>query len=196
MPRATHHETTGAPTLHPAKHDAARIQGEVTAGAARRGRALGSGILRATPAARTAPAFMKSNGTTPAARTGMTSKGMTSNGLSFHHPVAFWLGCLAVVAGVLMHMPMFAMARMAHWQMAGMPMDSFMLGGMALIVIGLLILIPSGLCTAVFGGMSIFEMFSSSTGLDVLPEALMIGGPFILIGFILFRVGTNLRRPK
>ena len=29
MPRATHHETTGAPTLHPAKHDAAYVENRV-----------------------------------------------------------------------------------------------------------------------------------------------------------------------
>ncbi|WP_166212855.1 MFS transporter [Cognatiluteimonas telluris] len=64
---------------------------------------------------------------------------MKANGLSFHHPVAFWAGCLAVVAGVLAHMPMFLMARMSHWRMVGMPMDAMMLGGMALIVAGLLL---------------------------------------------------------
>jgi putative MFS transporter len=64
---------------------------------------------------------------------------MKSNGLSFHHPLAFWLGCAAVVAGVLMHMPMFAMGRMTHWQMVGMPMDGLMLGGMALIPLGVLL---------------------------------------------------------
>ena len=64
---------------------------------------------------------------------------MKSNGLSFHHPVAFWLGCAAVVAGVLAHMPMFAMGRMTHWQMVGMPMDNMMLTGMALIPLGLLL---------------------------------------------------------
>lgn len=78
--------------------------------------------------------------------------------------------------------------------MADLPSPGRMAGGMALIVIGLLILIPSGLCTAAFGGLSLFEMATSSTGLSVLPEALMIGGPFILIGFVLFRVGVNMRR--
>lgn len=64
---------------------------------------------------------------------------MKSNGLSFHHPVAFWLGCAAVVAGVLAHMPMFAMGRHTHWQMVGMPMDNTMLAGMAMIPVGLLL---------------------------------------------------------
>ena len=64
---------------------------------------------------------------------------MKSNGLSFHHPLAFWAGCVAVVAGVLLHMPMFAMGRMTHWQMVGMPMDSLMLTGMALVPLGVLL---------------------------------------------------------
>ena len=59
------------------------------------------------------------------------------HGLSFHHPVAFWLGCAAVVAGVLAHLPMFWMGRYTNWQMVGMPMDATMLWGMALIPVGL-----------------------------------------------------------
>jgi putative MFS transporter len=64
---------------------------------------------------------------------------MKSNGLSFHHPIAFWSGCIAVVAGVLLHMPMFAMGRMTHWQMVGMPMDTLMLTGMGLVPLGVLL---------------------------------------------------------
>ncbi len=64
---------------------------------------------------------------------------MKPSGISFHHPAAFWLGCAAVVTGVLLHMPMFAMGRMTHWRMVGMPMDHLMLGGMALIPAGLLL---------------------------------------------------------
>ena len=64
---------------------------------------------------------------------------MNSNGLSFHHPVAFWLGCVAVVAGVLLHLPMFAMGGSMHWHLVGMPMDARMLTGMGLIPVGLLL---------------------------------------------------------
>jgi putative MFS transporter len=66
-----------------------------------------------------------------------------SNGLSFHHPVAFWIGCCALVAGVLAHMPMFLMASDNGYRMAGMPMDNIMLTGM--------LLIPSGLLLAAYG---------------------------------------------
>jgi putative MFS transporter len=62
---------------------------------------------------------------------------MTQRSLSFHHPVAFWLGCALLVAGVFSHMPMFLMGRHTHWQMVGMPMDGWMLAGMAIIPLGL-----------------------------------------------------------
>ena len=56
---------------------------------------------------------------------------MRSDGLSFHRPLAFWLGCALLVAGVLAHLPMFLMAAPMHYRLAGMPMDSTMLVGMA-----------------------------------------------------------------
>ncbi|MDB5430039.1 MAG: major facilitator superfamily 1 [Caulobacter sp.] len=50
---------------------------------------------------------------------------------------AFWLGCAAVTAGVLLHLPMFLMARDMGYQLAGMEMDNGMLAGMGLIVLGI-----------------------------------------------------------
>jgi hypothetical protein len=76
-----------------------------------------------------------------------------------------------------------------------LPTPGRMLGGMALIVIGLLILIPSGLCTAFFGAMSIWETITGGTGLNVLSEALIVGAPFILVGALLFYAGRRLRKP-
>ena len=61
----------------------------------------------------------------------------SSNGLSFHHPIAFWFGCLLIVGGVLAHIPMFMMGQHTHWQMVGMPMTTEMWLGMAAIPIGL-----------------------------------------------------------
>lgn len=49
---------------------------------------------------------------------------------------AFVLGCVAVTAGVAAHLPMFVMARGMHYRLAGMPMATGMLVGMALIVAG------------------------------------------------------------
>ncbi|WP_305781032.1 MFS transporter [Nocardia nova] len=50
---------------------------------------------------------------------------------------AFWLGLTATTGGVLLHLPMFRMARDMGYRMAGMPMDTAMICGMALIVAGL-----------------------------------------------------------
>lgn len=49
---------------------------------------------------------------------------------------AFWLGSIIVAVGVTLHLPMFIMAGDMGYMMAGMPMDSGMLAGMALIVAG------------------------------------------------------------
>lgn len=64
---------------------------------------------------------------------------MNSQGISFHHPVAFWLGCALITLGVLSHGPMFMMGQHTHWQMVGMPMTWEMWAGMALIPIGLVL---------------------------------------------------------
>lgn len=64
---------------------------------------------------------------------------MKSNSVAFHHPAAFWTGCAALVAGVLAHLPMFAMGQHTHYRMVGMPMDAWMLWGMAMIPAGLLL---------------------------------------------------------
>jgi putative MFS transporter len=50
--------------------------------------------------------------------------------------LVFWLGCGLVTAGVILHLPMFLMARNSHFILAGMQMDSGMLLGMAAIVLG------------------------------------------------------------
>ena len=52
---------------------------------------------------------------------------------------AFALGCAMVTVGVLLHLPMFAMARSMGYRLAGMPMDLPMLAGMGLIVAGVVV---------------------------------------------------------
>jgi putative MFS transporter len=59
--------------------------------------------------------------------------------MSFHHPVAFWAGIVALTAGVLAHLPMFMHAAHDHYRMAGMEMDPMMMWGMALIPVGVLL---------------------------------------------------------
>jgi putative MFS transporter len=48
----------------------------------------------------------------------------------------FWLGCALVAGGVILHLPMFVMARHTGFVLAGMSMDGSMLLGMAAIVLG------------------------------------------------------------
>jgi MFS transporter, putative metabolite:H+ symporter len=62
---------------------------------------------------------------------------MKPSGTRFHHPVAFWLGTIAIAGGVCAHFPMFAAAREMHYRMAGMPVDAMMIAGMSLILAGL-----------------------------------------------------------
>ena len=64
---------------------------------------------------------------------------MTTSGLTFHHPVAFWSGCALILAGVFAHVPMFMMGEHTHWQMVGMPMSTGMWVGMAIIPLGLML---------------------------------------------------------
>ena len=51
--------------------------------------------------------------------------------------LAFWFGSALVSAGVVLHLPMFWMARNTGYVLSGMPMDAGMLWGMALIVGGI-----------------------------------------------------------
>jgi hypothetical protein len=72
-------------------------------------------------------------------RSPLSESRMKSNGLSLHHPFAFWTGTAAIIAGVLAHIPMFVCASHMGYRMVGMEMDAMMLTGMALIPIGLLL---------------------------------------------------------
>jgi MFS transporter, putative metabolite:H+ symporter len=51
--------------------------------------------------------------------------------------LAFWIGSAVVSVGVVLHLPMFWMARNSGFNMSGMPMDAGMLLGMLLIVLGI-----------------------------------------------------------
>ena len=57
--------------------------------------------------------------------------------IRFAHPGAFWAGVTAVTAGVLLHLPMFFGAKEEHYQLRGMTVDTPMLIGMALIILGI-----------------------------------------------------------
>jgi MFS transporter, putative metabolite:H+ symporter len=67
---------------------------------------------------------------------------------SLRKSLAFWAGSAMVATGVILHLPMFWMGRTMHFHLAGMPMSTGMLAGMALIVGGVAVsaygLLPSG----------------------------------------------------
>lgn len=55
---------------------------------------------------------------------------------SWQKLLAFWIGSTMVATGVILHLPMFWMARFTHFRLAGMPMETGMYVGMALIISG------------------------------------------------------------
>ncbi len=61
----------------------------------------------------------------------------TDRGTTFAHPGVFWAGVVAVIAGVILHLPMYVQARAMGYRLAGMPLDVGMIVGMVLIVTGL-----------------------------------------------------------
>jgi hypothetical protein len=68
-------------------------------------------------------------------------------------------------------------------------------GAIALVVVGLVIFIPSGLCTGVMslGPLIQFYLHPPSQGnpLDILPMVLVIGGPFVVLGFTMIWNGVK-----
>jgi putative MFS transporter len=59
------------------------------------------------------------------------------NGISYEHPLAFWLGSAAVTVGVLLHLPFYFSARDRGYVLAGYAPDAPFMIGMALIFVGL-----------------------------------------------------------
>jgi hypothetical protein len=68
----------------------------------------------------------------------------------------------------------------------------------ALLALGLLILVPSGLCTGAMTIypilMFIFDPKHPSISNDMIPMVLTVGGPFVLIGGVLTWIGYTMRR--
>jgi putative MFS transporter len=76
------------------------------------------------------------NGSSPAGP-GRRSLTKQLNGRSYERPAAFWAGAALTIAGVALQLPMFYMARMHHYRLAGMPVSNDMLIGMGLMFAGL-----------------------------------------------------------
>ncbi|MCA1706150.1 MAG: MFS transporter [Actinobacteria bacterium] len=58
------------------------------------------------------------------------------NGVSYEHPLAFWLGVTITTVGVVLQLPSYIMARDMHYQLAGMPVTTEMAIGMVLLFLG------------------------------------------------------------
>jgi len=58
-------------------------------------------------------------------------------GVTYEHPGAFWSGVAAVTAGTLMQLPMYFGASDMGYRLRGMPFDTTMTTGMALILVGI-----------------------------------------------------------
>lgn len=67
----------------------------------------------------------------------VTERPRRGDRISFGHPVAFWVGTLAVAAGVSAHLPDYFAARAMGYRMSSMAMSPLMLAGMALIIGGM-----------------------------------------------------------
>jgi len=63
----------------------------------------------------------------------------------------------------------------------------------ALFAIGLVILVPSGLCTAVFGFFTIVESFGQDVDLSIVLMLLLFGGVPMLLGWVLVWAGLKAR---
>lgn len=62
---------------------------------------------------------------------------ITRGGSAFEHRGIYWAGVLAVVTGVVLHLPMYYEGRNMGFRLVGMPVDLPMIAGMVLIVVGL-----------------------------------------------------------
>lgn len=58
---------------------------------------------------------------------------------SQRHAISFWVGCLAVTVGVLLHVPIFLRGIPTHFVLAGMPVTPDMKIGMWMIVVGAMV---------------------------------------------------------
>ena len=76
------------------------------------------------------------------------------------------------------------------------PASRYSAGGtIALLIVGLLFLIPSGLCTGIFGGGALIDAFVNpqnvSDSLSMIFAAALFGGPFIAVGGVLVWIAVR-----
>ncbi len=90
--------------------------------------------------------------------------------ISYGHRTAFWGGVVCVTAGVVLHLPMYLGARRQHYRLADMSVDTPMIAGMILIVLGLaavtygLVKKPAGVGTGHLAGLRVRAMDEARIG--------------------------------
>lgn len=104
---------------------------------------------------------------------------------------AFVVGVIAVTAGVLLHIPMFAMGRMTHYRLYGMPMGAEMYIGMAAII--------AGVGIAAYGLLprNISEQLSASQEIVVTPpeDAPLSAAHWTLMLVLVVALGIDIMKP-
>ena len=104
------------------------------------------------------------------------------------HAWAFWLGCLLVTAGVLLHLPMYWMGRNMGFHLAGMAMDAGMTWGMVLIV--------SGVGLAAFGLLPRVVADPGSVGVIAPPEdAPLTVAHWLMCGLLALALVIDIMKP-
>ena len=83
---------------------------------------------------------------------------------------------------------------MSHDPLSSPPKKRWTFISVALVVIGLLILVPAGLCTAVFGFFTVVESFGQDVDLSFVLMVLLFGGLPMLVGWVLVWAGLKARR--
>ena len=73
-------------------------------------------------------------------------------------------------------------------------------GTAALLIIGLLFLLPSGLCTGIFGGGALLDALlhpeNIRDSLSIILMAVLFGGPFIAVGAVMVWFGVKRMRGR
>src|SRR5437879_13777722 len=85
------------------------------------------------------PLRARGAGTSMATTDGSEARPTTRTGITFHSPLAFWLGSAALTVGFLLHLPSFSDAKAAHYALAGQPVTHLMLYGVGLVIGGLVL---------------------------------------------------------
>jgi hypothetical protein len=79
------------------------------------------------------------------------------------------------------------------------PPTGTLAGTIVLLVLGLLVLVPSGLCTGYFGiagAAAMFEPRDAGYGVLFLAGALILGGPFVAAGIAMLWIGVRRMRAR